>query len=227
MLASMPRFSKSEAYITAASMQLALLWVRLIRGMRTRSLTPLWSPSVAELFTYESPMRCKAMKMARASRYVSCSCCAAVFQFSYPGRRRSAVYPLARDSTFSTMRSCGVTHEAMNEAYLKPLPQNMSSAERNLTGTVVSLELLEAVSVIVIWAVAAVISWFWYRRGRNAGANTMVFVTLGAISTVWISSSLQPGILTVTRRDIGSGDVFDRVTETTPKVRSAWRCKEA
>jgi len=32
---------KREAYITAASMQFALLWARLTLGMRTRSLTPL------------------------------------------------------------------------------------------------------------------------------------------------------------------------------------------
>src|SRR6478736_6794804 len=107
MLASIPRFSKSEAYITAASMQLALLWLRLM-----------------------------------------------------PGIRWSAVKDLARASTFSTWRSCGVTQDAMNEAYLNPLPQNISSAERSRTGMVVSYELLETVSVIVTWAVAAVISWF-------------------------------------------------------------------
>src|SRR5215475_11347925 len=51
--ASIPRFSKSDAYNTAASMQFALAFLRLTCGMRTRSLQSTFSPSVNELLTYD------------------------------------------------------------------------------------------------------------------------------------------------------------------------------
>src|SRR4029450_4677251 len=54
-IGSIAKFSKAEENITAPSMQFAELFTRLSLGMRIRWLTPVFSPKVIELFTYESP----------------------------------------------------------------------------------------------------------------------------------------------------------------------------